>query len=239
MRNMFKYWPAIVFSLVVAVNSNDECDPRQLDSCLSNGELTIEGLEQLPGEEFFNERCGPDIEALKCVKSVVERCPEHNELNARIETIESVINFLNDICNESSTVRKGYLENVECYNNALPNIFTCVINGATILRNFALSLRNKTGDVRDIRPVLCLSPVLITSCLIKESTELRGSENTAPLVIISTDLTSIAKEILCPDEDVFRELGDQFAEYLDGNNLELMKGGKWESVRIPDSWSII
>uniref|UniRef100_A0A4Q8KAS5 U28-Hexatoxin-Hf1a_1 n=1 Tax=Hadronyche formidabilis TaxID=426499 RepID=A0A4Q8KAS5_HADFO len=216
----------ILIAFAVAARSNEVCTIQNLEKCSSIMEPYPPNevdYKQFPGKAFLNKYCSPVIETLDCFANIFEKCPGLLELVRQLPAVSSVLRLVHSICDEDSEIKKGYLANLDCYNEAVPQMEECIPDIVEIAEGFMQSaFRNESDDYLDTD---CLFVPLVINCFIKKLTASCGAEGTVALAHIANEVLALMSESVC-SEDAVALWEARFLQYVAEAGLELRRKKK-------------
>lgn len=204
----------ILVVVIAAAHGDDECMAMvRSRQCLNVDTLRpISDLAGFPDKEFLNENCSPVIQMVECMKDSVEKCPEVIEFVRHQRALEKLLDLLRSMCDDDSELKKGYLENVECYNSIFSHVMECENSSYRTVANFRDSLENVTFEDRPY--IHCVQTSLLYSCFLLETATECGLESVSPMANITEQAFSIQKASQCHDEDKLTDFEAGFILYI-------------------------
>uniref|UniRef100_A0A1D0BWF5 Secreted venom-protein from the spider Hadronyche infensa n=1 Tax=Hadronyche infensa TaxID=153481 RepID=A0A1D0BWF5_HADIN len=216
-------WTVLFIGLIVAVKCDNECTEEKLNICLHIlGNEDVEDPKLMfPKKEFLDKHCSPLQEFFRCRINFYQRCPDV-ESDIDPSANQPMLDLVASICDENSEIRKGYLENVDCYDSSMMRVVVCGATIFAIVEDFEEHNENRTEFQHpDITP--CIGLPLFVNCIVEEISEACGNKETSPLADILHRLSDLLVQAACPT-DLLPMWEEALVSYLeDENQMERKK----------------
>lgn len=174
----------------------------------------------LPDEAALKRYCRPALDYLKCTKDYDKSCSGSDYTWISESTYDDISELASLLCEESSELRKNYVENVGCYNEAFESYDLCLENMTFLEMSFRRTLYSESdGREPTSIAVTCLLMPSLRNCTLREMEEQCGKDESEPLRAISNLILAAMTEIQCPIDEM-KMWEDSLNKFLEESDVQ-------------------
>lgn len=165
-------------SLLVLVGTGNSCHPSDYDCIaeypLARGAINEyeNGDDPFPSNGFFQLSCNSILGFLNCYRNLSNNCG----LELLKVDVTAAVNHFTTFCDENSSVRKGYANNIACYNNISMTSEDCMFPA---LETWKMA-RRSTEILKSMRKIQleteCIFFHILSSCPVDMAEESCGED---------------------------------------------------------------